>query len=65
MGLYLGSNKKFKVRLGENKKHFYIGAPMSFSDNIRLLSNDGYILKDLNGLYLIPKQEVNSNVNGI
>jgi hypothetical protein len=65
MALYLGSNKKFKVRIGENKKHFYIGSPMSSSNNIRLLSNDGYILKDLNGLYLIPKQEVSSNVNGI
>ena len=48
MALYLGSNKKIKVRFGENKKHFYIGSPMSFSNNIRLLSNDGYILKDLN-----------------
>lgn len=65
MGLYLGNNTKLKINLNGVKYCLNIGSPLPSMDYIRLLSNDGYILKDLNGLYLIPKQEVDSNVNGI
>ena len=65
MLLYLGKNR-FKVYSNHINYSFNSGMPLDFSLNqIRLLSNDGFILKDKDGLYLIPKQEVDVNGEGI
>lgn len=58
MSLYLGSIKQ-KLRLDNmslNIKIITSAPPAPPIDVIRLKSVDGYILKDLNGLYLIPKE---------
>ena len=65
MNIYLGTNKvKINFR-GEKLRLNFRETQISPIIINKLLSSDDYILKDLNGLYLIPKQEVNSNVNGI
>lgn len=51
MALYVGSQKK-KIFL--NGKIYTIA---KVSDKIRLLSSDKYILKDSQGVYLIPKED--------
>jgi hypothetical protein len=57
MALYIGSSEKQKVFLNEVKYKFNIYIKGSVVDNvIRLLSSDNYILKDINGLYLIAKE---------
>ena len=55
MGLYLG---KDKVKINLNGKAYNINliANLFIPKGVKLLSSDGYILKDSNGLYLIPKE---------
>lgn len=54
MKLYL-SEKKYKVNINGNIYCFR--SPSDYVENlIRMLSSEGYILKDSNGLYLIPKE---------
>jgi hypothetical protein len=56
MALYLGSNK---VQINLNgvlyKLNLYSSVPIV--EIRRLLSSEGYILKDANGLYVISKEE--------
>ena len=56
MALYLGSSEKLKIISNNVKRILNISTAVDQSNNIRLLSSEGYILKDLNGLYLIPKE---------
>ena len=53
MSLYLGSSERLKVVL--NNTTYYLIMPMI--NSVRLLSNDGYVLKDFNGLYLTAKED--------
>ena len=55
MALYLG---KDKVKINLNGKAYNINliANLFIPKGVQLLSSDGYILKDSNGLYLIPKE---------
>ena len=53
MALYLGSNKR-KIRLN-GEKHRLILPSVVPVEIKRLLSSDGYILQDSNGIYLITK----------
>jgi len=53
MAIYLGSSKK-KLCIGSKKLNTPYSAPVV--NGILLKSSDGYILKDKNNLYLIPKE---------
>ena len=52
MGLYL-ANHSLLVHLGGKLYELNVGAPMKAAID-RLLSSDDLVLKDLNGIYLIP-----------
>jgi hypothetical protein len=54
MPLYLG-NKKVKINFSGNIYKLNLYYSKKIEEIIRLLSSDRYILKDSNGLYLIPK----------
>ena len=61
MALYLGCDK-VKINLDGIVRHLNLYTVVStIVDNV-LLSSDNYILKDTNGLYLIPKIIVPYNV---
>jgi hypothetical protein len=54
MPLYLG-NEKVKINLNGIVYKLNLYSSKKIEEIIRLLSSDRYILKDSNGLYLIPK----------
>lgn len=54
MPLYLGS-EKVELHLGDSSYKLNLYSSTKIEDIIRMLSSDGYILKDSNGFYLIPK----------
>lgn len=54
MPLYLG-NEKVKINLNGIIYKLNLYSSTKIEDIIRMLSSDGYILKDSNGLYIIPK----------
>lgn len=54
MPLYLG-NEKVKINFNGNSYKLNLYSSVQIEEIIRMLSSDGYILKDVNGLYLIPK----------
>ena len=56
MALYLGSDK-VKVILDNTSYHLNLVTITSSVVGAKLLSLDDYILKDLNGLYLMSKEE--------
>lgn len=56
MALYLGSSGKLKVNLNGVIYNLNMLSAESIINGIRLLSSEGYILKDSNGLYLIAKE---------
>lgn len=55
MALYLGSDK-VKIYLDDVLYRLNLYSTTPIVDVIRLLSSDNYILRDKNGLYLIPKE---------
>lgn len=57
MGLYLGSSEKLKVNLCDAVYVMNIFSALSTIEDIILSSSDDCILKDFNGLYLVPKEE--------
>ena len=56
MALYLGSSEKLKVNVGGVRFSFKIFSTTPMLNGIPLLSSEGYILKDSNGLYLTSKE---------
>lgn len=63
MSLYIGSQQVL-VRLGGKLYELNIGTPLKAveeTNQIRLLSSDNYVLKDKNGVYLIPLPEDNNS----
>ena len=54
--LYVGG-RKYKINL-DGKKHRLGAVSMQkpIESVVRLLSSDNYILKDSNGVYLVPKE---------
>ena len=56
MALYLGSGEKLKINLGNNTYCLNVFSALSVIEDIILSSSDNYILQDLNGLFLIPKE---------
>lgn len=57
MALYLGSSNKLKLIINNNAYHFNLFLKTPIANVIRLLSSDGCVLKDLNGVYLTVKGE--------
>lgn len=56
MALYIG-NEKIKINLDGIKYYLNLFSKTPITNGIRLLSSDGHILKDSNGLYLTFKEE--------
>lgn len=56
MALYLGSSGDLKVILNGVVYHLNLFSSTPITNGIRLLSSEGYILKDSNGLYLTAKE---------
>lgn len=57
MALYLGSSEKLKIALSGTTFRFHLPIEILITEAIKLMSFDNYILKDVNGLYLIPKED--------
>ena len=55
MSVYLG-NQKVKVILNGTVYKINLNDIDFISNTVRLLSSDGYVLKDLNDTYLVPKE---------
>jgi hypothetical protein len=55
MALYLGSNK-LKANMNGIAYCLNLFSSIAVNNGIRLLSSEGYVLKDANGIYLIPKE---------
>lgn len=53
MALYLG-NQRVKLYLGDTAHRLHVLTKRSIIDKIGLFSSDGLILRDKNGLYLVP-----------
>ena len=56
MALYLGSNK-VKINLDNIVYHLRLFSETPITNEVRLLSSEGYILKDFGGLYLITEED--------
>ena len=57
MALYLGSSDKLKINLNGVTYCLNLFADPPITNGIRLLSSEGYILKDLDNLYVTTKKE--------
>ena len=56
MALYLGSSKKLKINSNNSLYRFNLFTKTPMTNGVRLLSSDGYTLKDNKGLYLTVKE---------
>lgn len=56
MALYLGENK-VKISLDNITYYLNLFSERPITNGVRLLSSEGYILKDFNGLYLTTEEE--------
>lgn len=54
MGLYVG-NSKVKINLNGEKYRVNLYASFPITDNVALMSSDGYYLKDSQGKYIVAK----------
>ena len=56
MALYLGS-QKVNVKLGSSARILELYSSIPITTGVILLSSDGYILRDSNGLYVTSLKE--------
>ena len=56
MALYLGSSEKLKISLDGVLYYLNLFSDPPITNGVRLLSSEGFILKDANGLYLTFKE---------
>ena len=56
MALYLGSSEELKINLDGIVYYLNLYSKNPITNGVRLLSDDNYILKDLNGLYITTKE---------
>lgn len=56
MALYLGSGDKIKIFLNGSQCRLNLLSTPLIITGTKLLTSDNYILKDSNGVYLIPKE---------
>lgn len=57
MAVYLGNNKIKIIDTNGKLCNLYIPSKHIITNGIKLLSSEGYVLKDLNGLYLTTKED--------
>ena len=57
MALYLGSSEKLKINIDNIAYYLNLFSETPITNGARLLSFDGFILKDANGLYLTTKED--------
>lgn len=57
MALYLGNGEKLKITINNIKYYLNLISKIPITNGVRLLTSNGYILKDSNGLYLTTKEE--------
>lgn len=57
MALYLGNGEKLKITINNVKYYLNLISKIPITNGVRLLTSNGYILKDSNGLYLTAKEE--------
>jgi hypothetical protein len=57
MALYLGRGQKVKIATNKGPCRVKYAYTKPSTNNALLMSKDGYLLTDLNGLYLIPKED--------
>ena len=57
MAIYLGSSEKLKLNVDGVTCYVNLFSETSAINGIKLLSFDGYLLKDSNGVYLIAKED--------
>lgn len=57
MALYLGNSEKLKIILDGKAYKINLYSEIPATNEIKLLSSDGYILKDINGLFITSKEE--------
>ena len=57
MALYLGRGQKVKIATSEGPYRVIYAYTKPSTNNTKLMSKDGYLLTDLNGLYLTPKED--------
>lgn len=55
MALYLGSSEKLKVNINNVVHIFNLFSNTPITNGVRLVSSDGCVLKDSNGVYLTVK----------
>ena len=55
MGLYLGTNK-VKITMADGVYNMQLFSTTPIANGIRLLSSEGYVLQDVNGVYLIVEE---------
>lgn len=56
MALYLGNGEKVKIKLNNVLYNMNLYSSTPILNGIMLLSSEGYVLKDANGLYLTAKE---------
>lgn len=56
MALYLGDGKKYKIVIAGVTYCLYVGSAAQILAGTVMLSSDGYILVDSNGLYITAKE---------
>lgn len=57
MAIYLGNSEKLKIVVNGKTCGLQVPTAIPVTNGIRLLSSEGYILKDSNGLYLTSKED--------
>ena len=55
MAIYVGG-QKWKLMLNGVSYNMYIPSSVPITNGVRLLSSDGFILKDINNLYITVKE---------
>lgn len=57
MALYVGKGQKVKIATSKGSCRVKYAYTKPNVNNTPLMSKDGYLLTDLNGLYLTPKED--------
>ena len=56
MSVYLG-NEKVKVNIGGKRYKLNLYSKTPITNGVRLITKDGKVLKDANGLYITTKEQ--------
>lgn len=57
MALYVGRGQKVRIATSKGSCRVKYAYTKPSINNAKLMSQDGYLLTDLNGLYLTPKED--------